>query len=112
MKRPANIMDEAVPKIGVKPLAPRKYLNEFIKRNFNAVADWILNLTPEIVKKILPTKIQNLIDLSKKSTYLSHPKEPSKKIQINGVEHGLVKWCGYSDKYNQWLPVKEFEKLL
>ena len=32
-----------------------------------------------------------------------------KKI-INGVEHALVKWMGYSDKFNEWIPVKELSK--
>ena len=29
-----------------------------------------------------------------------------KKI-INGVEHALVKWMGYSDKCNEWIQVKD-----
>ncbi len=28
-----------------------------------------------------------------------------KKI-IDGVEHALVKWMGYDDKFNEWIPVK------
>jgi len=34
-----------------------------------------------------------------------------RKKKINGVEHALVKWSGYSDKHNQWLPMNELEKL-
>ena len=32
-------------------------------------------------------------------------KKIRKKI-INGVEHALVKWMGYDDKFNQWVPTK------
>jgi hypothetical protein len=29
------------------------------------------------------------------------------KKKIEGVEHGFVKWIGYSDKFNQWIPMKD-----
>ena len=34
-----------------------------------------------------------------------------RKKKINGVEHALVKWSGYSEKHNQWIPMKDLEKL-
>ena len=34
-------------------------------------------------------------------------RESLKKKKINGIEHGLVKWIGYSDKFNEWLPVSK-----
>jgi len=34
-----------------------------------------------------------------------------RKKKINGVEHALVKWSGYNEKHNQWIPVEELEKL-
>ena len=33
-----------------------------------------------------------------------------RKKKINGIEHGLVKWIGYSDKFNEWLPVSKLQK--
>ena len=33
------------------------------------------------------------------------------KKKIDGVEHALVKWSGYSKKYNQWIPTKDLEKI-
>ena len=34
------------------------------------------------------------------------------KKRIDGIiEHALVKWSGYSDKHNQWIPVSELEKI-
>src|SRR6266516_6069229 len=35
-----------------------------------------------------------------------------RKKQINGVEHALVKWSGYNEKFNEWIPMKETEKLI
>jgi len=34
-----------------------------------------------------------------------------RKRKIDGVEHALVKWSGYSNKHNQWIHVSELEKL-
>ena len=34
-----------------------------------------------------------------------------RKKKINGIEHGLVKWSGYNEKYNQWVPVRDLEDL-
>ena len=34
-----------------------------------------------------------------------------RKKKINGVDHALVKWSGYSEKHNQWIPVKDLGKL-
>jgi len=34
-----------------------------------------------------------------------------RKKKINGIEHGLVKWLGYNDKFNEWKPLSEIEKL-
>ena len=34
-----------------------------------------------------------------------------RKKKINGIEHGLVKWVGYSDKFNTWEPMTNIIKL-
>ena len=34
-----------------------------------------------------------------------------RKKKIDGVEHAFVKWSGYSDEYNQWIPLKDSKKL-
>ena len=33
------------------------------------------------------------------------------KKKINGIEHGLVKWIGYSDKFNEWIPVSKLQEI-
>ena len=34
-----------------------------------------------------------------------------RKKKINGIEHGLVKWIGYSEKFNTWEPMTNIIKL-
>jgi hypothetical protein len=34
-----------------------------------------------------------------------------RKKKINGIDHALVKWSGYNEKHNEWIPVKNSEKL-
>ena len=34
-----------------------------------------------------------------------------RKKKINGEEFGLVKWLGYNKKFNEWIPIKNLEKL-
>src|SRR5580692_2533920 len=65
-----SLLNEDIPDINVIPLKPTKYqeiknkIVTFVKRNTNKLADWILNLKPENIKRILPTKIVELIELS------------------------------------------------
>ena len=35
-----------------------------------------------------------------------------RKKKINGIMHGLVKWLGYNDKFNEWKPMSEIDKLI
>ena len=68
-----SILDEDVPDIGIQPLKPTPFkllknrVSKVISKNANKIADWILN--KKIIKKCLPPKIQELIDLSKKTIY-------------------------------------------
>ena len=34
-----------------------------------------------------------------------------RKKKISGIDHALVKWSGYSDKFNQWVPLESTKKL-
>ena len=33
------------------------------------------------------------------------------KKKINGVDHALVKWSGYNEKFNQWIPLQDLSKI-
>jgi predicted kinase len=35
-----------------------------------------------------------------------------RKKKINDAEHALVKWMGYSDKFNEWIPIQNLHKPL
>ena len=77
------------------------------------------------VQKTLPVtyKIKDLLGEDVKGSFYTEELQKStqevyriekviRKKKINGIEHALVKWSGYSDKHNQWLPVKELGKLI
>src|SRR5271166_1002783 len=75
-----NILDTPISNIGVERIKPTRFpqvinkVKEFAqnrKKNANEIADWILTQTDKVVKKLLPTKIQELIELSKRSLYNS-----------------------------------------
>ena len=50
-------------------------------------------------------------ELQKTSQEVYRIEKVLRKKKINGVEHGLVKWIGYSDKFNQWLPVSKINSI-
>ena len=84
-----SILDTDIPDIGVEPLKPTplcKFKNKIVKnsssiadwlwkfaenrkKNANEIADWILTQTDKVAKKVLPTKIQELIELSRRTLY-------------------------------------------
>jgi hypothetical protein len=35
-----------------------------------------------------------------------------RKKKIDGVQHGLVKWLGYSNKFNEWKAMSEITNLI
>src|SRR5271169_467143 len=106
-----SILDTDIPDIGVEPLKPTplcKFKNKIVKnsssiadwlwkftenrkKNANEIADWILTQTDKVAKKVLPTKIKELIELSKRTTYKGSKKmywkinEPS-----NDDNEGLI----------------------
>src|SRR2546425_311871 len=107
-----NIMDNDVPYIPVQPLKPTKYrlikekVSKIIRKNSNKIADWILNQKPELTRKVLPPKIVELIELSKKTVYLKrsywlinqpHADEAiiKRKIKESRFKQGKEKYSKY-----------------
>ena len=84
-----SFFDRDIPDIGVEPLKPTAYKSfksEIVKnsgkmarwlwkliqnrsKNANQIADWILNMKDKIVNKILPSKVVELVELSKNTIY-------------------------------------------
>ena len=50
-------------------------------------------------------------ELQKTSQEVYRIEKVLRKKKINGLEHGLVKWIGYSDKFNEWLPVSKINSI-
>jgi len=50
-------------------------------------------------------------ELQKTSQELYRVEKIIRKKKIDGVEHAFVKWSGYSDKYNQWIPLSDLDKI-
>jgi hypothetical protein len=108
-----SLLDEEIPYIGVKVLKPTKYklvkekVSKIIRKNANKIADWILNLKPTIIKKVLPPKIVELIELSKKVVYsrkgyywkINQPHTDEgiikKKIKESRLKQGKEKYSKY-----------------
>ena len=50
-------------------------------------------------------------ELQKTSQEVYRIEKIVRKKKINGIEHGLIKWLGYSDKFNEWKPLPEIYRL-
>ena len=50
-------------------------------------------------------------ELQKTSQEVFRIEKVLRKKKINGIEHGLVKWIGYGDKFNEWLPVSKLQNI-
>ena len=51
-------------------------------------------------------------------SYVPNPEQLEYKIEkvlryktVKGEKYGLVKWKGYSDKFNEWLPVSDIKHI-
>src|SRR5271165_1453911 len=92
MQKDVSLLDTAIPDIGVEPLKPtrfqqfknkvvdktRKMTNrlrkivENQKKNANEITDYLFESISKVIKKVLPSKIQELIELSKRTPYNSN----------------------------------------
>jgi hypothetical protein len=67
-----------------------------------------------IIKDSLGEVIQGNVyneELQKSNQEIYRIEKVIRKKKIDGVEHALVKWSGYSNKHNQWMPVSDLEKV-
>lgn len=51
-------------------------------------------------------------ELQKSQQEIYRVEKVIRKKKMNGAEQALVKWSGYSEKHNQWIPVKDLGKLI
>ena len=79
----------------------------------------------EKVQETIPVtyKIKNLLgeeiegsfyeeELQKSQQEVYRVEKVIRKKKINGVDHALVKWSGYNEKFNEWMPVNALDKLI
>jgi hypothetical protein len=116
-----NLLDEDVPYIPVKPLKPTKYklfkekVSKIIRKNANKIADWILNLKPKIITKVLPPKVAELIELSKKVVYskksfwLINQPHTDETIIKNKLKESRFKEG--KEKYSKYLQMKFYNNI-
>jgi hypothetical protein len=80
------------------------------------IVDKVQNTVPVTykLKSLLDEEIEGGFyekELQKSNQEIYRVEKVIRKKKIDGVEHGLVKWSGYNEKHNQWIPVKDLEKL-
>ena len=109
-----SLLDSDIPDIGVEPLKPTKFqtfkstivknagkmagwlwkLVQNRSKNDNNIADWILNKKDIIINKVLPPKVVELIEFSKKAEYYyRHPNlitECHKAFKNNMIEYEIT----------------------
>ena len=98
----------------IKGLFEKGYLPNYSEEVFT-IAEVKLTVP---VTYILKDSADNLIqggfydqELQKTKQEIYRIESVIKKKKIKGIEHGLVKWLGYSKKFNQWIPMSDIEKV-
>ena len=98
----------------IKGLFEKGYLPNYSEEVFT-IAEVKLTLP---VTYILKDSADNLIhggfyeqELQKTQQEIYRIEAVLKKKKIKGIEHGLVKWLGYSKKFNQWIPMTDIQKV-
>ena len=74
--------------------------------NSEPVTYVLKDLQDEIIKSSFYAE-----ELQKTSQEIHRIEKVLRKKKIAGIEHGLVKWIGYSDKFNEWLPVSKINSI-
>ena len=103
MRKPVNILDAPIPDIGVVPIKPTKFqqIKSKVVDNANEIADWVNTQTDKVVKKILPKKIQDLIELSKNTKYKNNMITKSGRAFKNAMSEYDIKILNKEDPLAQ-----------
>ena len=67
------------------------------------------------IKDLLGEEIEGSFyeqELQKSQQEVYRVEKVIRKKKINGIDHALVKWSGYNEKFNEWIPVTELNKLI
>ena len=98
----------------IKGLFEKGYLANYSEEVFSIAEVKLTNPTTYILKDSADNLIQGGFyeqELQKTKQEIFRIEAVIRKKKIKGVEHGLVKWLGYNKKFNQWIPMKDIEKV-
>jgi hypothetical protein len=98
----------------IKGIFEKGYLPNWSEALF--IIDQVLKTTPITykVKDSLGEVIEGIFyehELQKTTQEVYRVKKVLRKKKIDGIDHVLVKWSGYSDKFNEWIPITDTQKL-
>jgi len=115
LRKPALKVGDKVRISRMKGVFEKGYLPNWSEELY--IVDKVQRTTPVTykVKTLLGEEIEGSFyeqELQKSHQEVYRVEKVIRKKKINGVEHALVKWSGYSEKHNQWIPLKDLEKLI
>ncbi len=115
-RRRARLKEEDKVRISrVKSTFEKGYLPNWSEQLY--IVDKVQNTLPVTykLKDLLDEEIEGSFyeeELQRSQQEVYRVEKVIRRKKINGVEHALVKWSGYNEKHNQWVPLKETQKLI
>ena len=114
LRKPALKVGDKVRISRMKAVFEKGYLPNWSEELY--IVDKVQRTSPVTykVKTLLDEKIEGSFyeqELQKSHQEVYRVEKVIRKKKIDGVEHALVKWSGYNEKHNQWIPVKDLGRL-
>ena len=114
IKKPAYKLGDKVRISRLKNIFEKGYLPNWSEEVFTIAKVKKTNPVTYILKDTLGEILEGGFyekELQKTNQELYRVEKIIRKKKIDGIEHGLVKWSGYSEKHNQWLPIKDLQNI-
>ena len=114
IKRPAYKLGDKVRISRLKNIFEKGYLPNWSEEVFTIEKVKRTNPVTYILKDTLGETLEGGFyekELQKTNQELYRVDKIIRKKKIDGIEHGLVKWSAYSEKHNQWLPIKNLQNI-
>ena len=114
LRKPALKVGDKVRISRMKAVFEKGYLPNWSEELY--IVDKVQRTSPVTykVKTLLDEEIEGSFyeqELQKSHQEVYRVEKVIRKKKIDGVEHALVKWSGYNEKHNQWIPVKDLGRL-
>jgi hypothetical protein len=97
----------------VKGLFEKGYLPNWSEEIYNVVKVQMTIPVTYIIKDLKDEVIKGSFyeqELQKTEQEIFRIEKVLQKKKIKGKQHGLVKWIGYNNDFNEWLPMSEIKK--